>query len=260
MRRVKGIESIGVLQRAVTMWQTPSPPDRIPCETCRVIRQGFAAAALCMAIAGCQGDGYDDWTAKPDPLLLGELAAPRDFTVLATDPVLILSIAQITLASLQDDAMLSSPVPVTGGRLRAQVLDDELLFLHFLEIDAVDIPVAASILPPNGGTVSGLKVALSFADGVPFRVETDTIVVESTVDIEAQWNLVLDDGTMQALPDIPIRDATIVLGIRRDILSDGLFARVGLQKEGSFWTWANTFEMADLGVDATAMTSPPATP
>lgn len=216
-----------------------------------------ALLALSLNLAACAlgapTDGTDQTGADPGTLT-HRLSQP---TPLALDHGTDASAAAFNAVALADGGPTSHvELGVIDGAITVdRTGDDGVLRIEDLVVDVDDVTVSPNVMPPNGLHVTGISAVLDRPVRAEVTDETDDhIEAVATISVALQWSAVLEHGVVELAP-IHLVNVPVTLEI--DQTEGGqLVASLHAERTGSFWTWAETFELRDLSLDLSAADAP----
>lgn len=208
----------------------------------------IAATAL---LGACQGQGHDDWVPdSEDTSVLQELGGGASFDIAPTTADGG-SYAVTQALALRAGAAAEVALPIVGGYLDLRATRDGLVVLEALEVDVADAVIPPELFPPNGLRLTGLRLVLESPAVFSPEQGIDRLTAIGSIDARAEWAIDLGDGRSSALGPLHLEGLPVSLEVGRDA-SGGIRVRVVAFRDGSFWRWAETFELTDLAVDLTA--------
>jgi hypothetical protein len=218
---------------------------------------GLVALALLSACAG----GADFGDALPDPGSDGDsgspsgegmeqLSQPTTFTIADTAEG---SGARLVAVALGDEVTETVELSVVGGTLTLSRDGEGRIRFHDLFMDAADVLVAPSVVPPDGLTLTDLSLDLAAPSVVQSGSSSaEQIGASAELSIDVRWAVVLDHGTVMLAP-IRLPALTTEITVEADE-SGQLEARLTATHPGAFWSWAGIFELRELEMDLVAAT------
>ncbi len=207
-------------------------------------------ALLVLLPIGCGPQVGDPAPGSADDLA-GRLAEPVSLAIIPTEDG---SFARVGAVSVRDGEVSEVEVTVTGGRLSLS-LDDAGLRVDSLEVQAADVSVGPSTMPPDGATLTGISVALTSPVEVTLASSSETAAQsEGGLPVDLRWAVELDYGTVDLAP-IRLVALPFELSVELDDAGE-IQAHLTASQPGAFWSWAGIFELRDLELDLVASTGP----
>jgi hypothetical protein len=211
-------------------------------------RIALAVAFALAPLAACQGQGHDDWNPGPDDAsLLEQLGAGVTVEVAPSSPEGG-SYAVTRALALRAGAAAEVALPIVGGYLALRATRDGLVVLEALEVDLSDAVIPPELFPPDGLHLTGLRLVLERPAVFGPDPGLDRLTAVGELDLRAEWAIDLGDGRSSPLGPLRLEGLPVSLDISRDP-AGRLAVRVVAFRDGSFWRWAETFELTDLTLD-----------
>lgn len=205
-------------------------------------------AALVLALlAACQGQGYDDWGDPEAATLLEQLGAGATIEI-APSTADGGSFAVTRATALRAGASAEVALPILGGLADLRATRDGLLVLESLEVELADALIPPELFPPSGLQLTDLRLVLEGPAVFTAEESPGRLTAIGVLDLRAEWAIGLGDGRSSALQPLRLEALPVSLDIVRDA-HGALSLRMVAFRDGSFWRWAETFELTDLAVD-----------
>jgi len=141
---------------------------------------------------------------------------------------------------------------ILGGEITLWATPEGYLVVQGLEVDFADVSLGPDIIPPAGIELTGLQARVDFPAVALPDSKGDRVSAVVTVDLFTEW-AIRTGG--EVYPMTPVRLDNVALSVEvRRAAGGKLDIRLVALREGVFWNWANTFQLAELMVD---LVSPP---
>jgi hypothetical protein len=206
---------------------------------------------LLVSAVGCAGEPEsDDWTPRPeDPSLARVLTQPATFDVQpsAIDGSGSLAAAVGHVLDEDESANIHAPLQleILGGSVDLRLTRDELLVLQALHVDLDDVALPPEIVPPDGIALTGLSVSLTGPVAGEAEVSDERVSASVQLSLAAEWAINLGDGRTHPLNPVRLEQIPAMVVVERNLLGE-LQLRIGITREGPFWSWLSHFALSDL--------------
>ncbi len=190
-----------------------------------------------MSAAACGGAPADPIDLEGDPAAVEatERVGEHDFAV-ASGAELALQATGSWITGEQ--GLQEVRVPLESGLVTVDIQPDGSMALETLVLTLEDIEVGVSLVTPEGGTLTDMRVLLErravAEDGVAY------------VDLELEWSLALPDGRLLELGSPELPELACELALSEGV--DGLQLDLGLTGEGTLVELAEAVEVTGLSL------------
>lgn len=190
-----------------------------------------------LAIAACGVEPLDSSSDSGD--LEELLAAPRTFGIDETT-----SAINALAVALRQGTESNIEFEIVSGEVALQASDGDLS-ISGVQVVLADVTIPETVLPPNGLVITDMLVTLDGSATAAAEWTGDGRRADASfaVDFTVKWSM-LRDGSSYPLADVLFQDLPLHLGVTRD--GDGIDIDVSADRDGAFWSWAETFELRDL--------------
>jgi hypothetical protein len=200
------------------------------------------AALVCATLAACEG--ADVAAPVEDGTLMQRLQAPTTLEIDAEASLLALN---ATTDQSEDTMPIEFTIVDGVVDIRADERGD--IIVHEFEFGLEDVSISADLFPPDGLELREMHVRMEYPVVASPEWTTTSASAEIAMDITADWSAVFNDN-VYSLKSIELRDLIVQADLS---LVDGeITAQVSGVRAGTFWDWANRFEMSDLVVEVDA--------
>lgn len=202
------------------------------------------ALLLCASLSACT-DGADPLAPEADNTLMARLRTP---TTLEIDS----DASLLAINAFTDQTADAMPINFTivDGRVDVRADDNGDIVVHAFEFGLEDVSIAPDLFPPDGLQLRDLSVRMEYPVVATPEWTRSSASVEVAMDITAEWSGVFN-GNTYALRSINLKD--IIISADLALVDGRVSALVSGARAGTFWDWADKFEMADLVVEVDAM-------
>jgi hypothetical protein len=199
-----------------------------------------------VGLTGCVGgddadDSPRDFAPRPSTLS-GYLGAPRGMTLPAGGTV------RLTAARKFDGAQVVTPdLAVRTGKISVRANREGALVVDQLSFDVADITIGGAAIPPDGVTLTHIRVALArpvVIDRTTWSDDGSFAEGEVSFDLLLDWALL--GGGNQAFPLATQRINGVPARLSLGLGEDGVTATLDASNGGVFWSWAGIIELSDL--------------
>lgn len=196
---------------------------------------GFVLSLATAACGGAPGDPADHEEAAPSGQT-EDIVGEHDFEV-AAGAELALEATGSWITG--EEGLQQVRVPLQGGLVTVAVQPDGTMALETLILSLEDIEVGASLVTPEGGTLTDLRVFLERR-----AVAEDGL---AHVDLELEWSLALPDGRLLELgsPELPELPCELTVSERPD---GSLHLDLALTGDGPLLDLAEAVEVTGLSL------------
>jgi hypothetical protein len=207
----------------------------------------FAAA---IAIAGCSSSDALTPDVDDDRTLVGTLQTPAELQV--DGPASLVAVRVESRTPNEETRTSAVDFTVTRGQLGVRADRDGNLVVNAVEFDLEDIQISPEMLPPDGLMLRELHVRLDYPASAPFEWRSDNtasgeVSLHVTVDWSAEFG---EQRKVYPLRSIEFED----LRVHGDLaFQDGhVVVHASAAQDGTFWEWAQMFELTDLVLELDA--------
>jgi len=212
-----------------------------------------AALLLSSALLVVACDGQPDEVLDPDEAsttILHDLGLPSTFAIVPTTEDGSGSFAVAVGAGESGDGA-EFELSINSGSFELWAARGEILMLQALEVEIENVELPSDVFTPEGAALTGLRASLRAPVTLDVSDDHEHLGAIAELDLRAEWTLELPDGTAYEMSALRLDDVPFALDIERDE-SGELSARVVAFRQGTFWRWADRFQLSDLVVDLVA--------
>jgi hypothetical protein len=225
--------------------------------TFRRLRARAVALLITVLFVACQGEPEQLWDPEPpDEPVLRDLRVPVRMAIEPTQVGLDVRGSFAAARGVAGGAEADLQLAVVGGSIELWAPSDEVLLIREVDVQLADIAVPPEVLPPHGAYLTGVGATLASPITVEPTDDGATATVIANLDLDASWALVVGEGESYPLSTLRLRQVPFSLEISRNLVGDLRVRLVGF-RDGTFWSWAGAFELADLTVDLQAVPEQP---
>lgn len=201
------------------------------------------AVLLCASLTACS-DGSDVLGPDGDQSLMTRLQTP---TTLEIDAAA--SLVAVTAFTDQNEEAMPIQFTLVEGLVDIRADDAGDVVIHAFSFGLEDVTVGPDLLPPDGLELREMDIRMEYPVVASPEWTATTASAEIPMHITADWSAVFN-GNVYPLRSIELPQLVVQADLS---LVDGVVsAQVSASRVGTFWGWADRFEMADLVVEVDA--------